>query len=117
MRNEPVNIPIPAAAVLVLLTVSEAMGEGGKALAAQAEAARATSVSPTYIEVEVPAECQLVTEPDGPLPFSPTVVDENGEPVGSVLVWISAGRIALLEQAWYTDAPPTHWPPVDRLRF
>ena len=117
MRSEPGNSPVPPAAVLILLAVSEVMDEGGEALAAQAGAARATSVSLTYIDVEVPADCPLVPGPDGPLPLSPTVVDEYGNPAGSILVWISDGRISMLEQAWYTDAPPTHWPPLDRVRF
>ena len=117
MMNEPRSSPLPPASVLILLAVSQVMEEGGEALAAQAEVARTTSVSPTYIDVEVPANCPLVPEPDGPLPLSPTVVDEHDNPVGSILVWISDGRISLLEQAWYTDAPPTHWPTLDRVQF
>ena len=116
MTNVSASSPLPPSCRLVLQAMSEAMDIGGEALAMQAAAAQATSVSPTYIEVEVPAECPLGPWPDGPLPLSPTVVDEHADPVGSILVWVSDGRISLLEQAWYTDAPPTQWPLPNRVR-
>ena len=86
-------------------------------LAAQADAARVRSFSPAYVEVDIPDDSPAGPWPDGPLSLSPTVVDDQGEAIGSILIWIAGGRISLLEQPWYTDEPPGSWPPAERVRL
>jgi len=108
---------LPEAVRLVLQAMSDVIEAGGGVLAEQARSARVRSFSPTYIEVEVPAECPDGPWSDGALSLSPSVVDEQGRTVGSILVWVAAGRISLLEQPWYSDDPPTHWPRPEQLRW
>jgi hypothetical protein len=109
--------PLPDALRLVLEAMSAVIDVGGDVLAKQAAAARITSASPTYIDVEVPLSCPAGPWSDGPLSLSPTVVDDRGQAVGSILVWVSGGRISFLEQPWYTDDPPTDWPSIERIRL
>jgi hypothetical protein len=45
------------------------------------------------------------------------VLNEQGEAIGSIFVWITGGRLSLLEQSWYTDEPPTDWPPLERVEW
>ncbi len=47
-----------------------------------------------------------------PVPSSPTVVAEHGQPIGELLLWLDAqGFINCLEYAWFTDEMPTDLPP------
>jgi hypothetical protein len=51
-----------------------------------------------------------------PLPNMPTVVDQDGEPIGMLILWLDdAGYIDCLEYAWVTDEKPTRLPGPDRL--
>lgn len=115
--SEPTNIALPEAARGVLFAIAEAIARDGDVLARQVRVARAVAVSPTYVEIDIPPGCALGSWPDGPLSPSPTLVDSAGQAVGSVLAWVSGGKLTLLEQTWYTDDPPFEWPPVDRLVF
>jgi hypothetical protein len=108
---------LPEAIRRVLEAMSAVLESGGEVLAAQAHAARVRSFSPTYIELDIPAACPGGPWPDGPLSLSPTVVDDQGEAIGSILIWVAGGRISLLEQPWYTDEPPSSWPPMERVQL
>jgi hypothetical protein len=108
---------LPAQVVQLLLALADAMGEQGIPLASQASAAKATAYSATYIDVRVPDSAVRGEWRDGPLDIKPLVVNELGEPIGEVLVWVNAGRMTLLEQAWFTDDPPTDWPTLDLVRI
>ena len=48
--------------------------------------------------------------PDGPAPIDAIVYDRAGEPIGELLLWVSAGYLSALEYAWFTDAPPLELP-------
>lgn len=108
---------LPEALHQVLGAVSAVLESGGEVLAVQSRTARVRAFSPTYVELDVPSDSPAGPWPDGPLSLSPTVVDGRGEVIGSILIWVAGGRISLLEQAWYTDQPPTGWPPVERVHL
>lgn len=109
------ELTLPSHVLHLLLVVAGALGEAGLPLTVQARRARVTAYSPTYIDLEVPSSCDAGHWADGPLDVKPLVTDEEGEPVGEVLVWVSGGRVTLLEQAWFTDDPPTTWPAIERV--
>ncbi|MDH6130200.1 hypothetical protein P3T39_007193 [Kitasatospora sp. GP82] len=52
------------------------------------------------------------------VPVDAQVLDECGEYVGELLVWVEDGAaLAGLEYAWVTDEMPTSLPPVERIRL
>jgi len=111
------ELELPSHVLNLLLAIAGAMGDDGSPLTVQAHNARMTSCSPTYIDLELPSSCDTGTWSDGPLDVKPLVIDDAGEPVGEVLVWVSSGRMTLLEQAWFTDDPPTTWPSIGSVRI
>ena len=51
-----------------------------------------------------------------PVPNSLTVLDEGGDPIGMLLLWLDdAGYIDCLEYGWVTDEMPTGLPTPDRI--
>lgn len=111
------ELSIPPQVLDLLLAIGAALGDVGQPLKAHARHARVTAYSPTYIDLDVPGNCDPGTWADGPLDIKPLVVDQDGTPVGEVLVWVSAGRVTLLEQAWFTDDPPITWPSIESVRI
>jgi hypothetical protein len=59
------------------------------------------------VEGDVPS-ADLV--PDGPAPIDAIVYDHAAEPIGELLLWVSAGYLSALEYGWWTDAPPVELP-------
>jgi hypothetical protein len=53
----------------------------------------------------------------GHVPGSAWVRDTNGEPVGTLLVWVDRGYISLLEYGWVTERPPTELPGVEQIHY
>ncbi|MFD4863507.1 hypothetical protein [Streptomyces atratus] len=53
----------------------------------------------------------------GLVPVGAHVLDELGEYVGELLVWIEDGMLAGLEYAWITDEMPAALPTVERIRL
>ncbi|MFF2858934.1 hypothetical protein ACFVSX_03470 [Streptomyces rubiginosohelvolus] len=51
----------------------------------------------------------------GVVPVTSTVVDEQGDLVGEIILWTESGMLSGLEYAWYNDLPPDSLPEVDRL--
>jgi hypothetical protein len=93
--------------------VTEGLGADAAVLRQQAEAATVMSSSPTMVDLAVPTSLPRCSLDDGPTPGA-AVVYAGGELVGEILVWIRSGYLTSLEQAWYTDEPPTAWPsPAD----
>lgn len=77
----------------------------------------ATSGTATMIDVEVPADAPRLTLADGPLPIRAFVIDSAGDAVGEVLVWMRGGVLRGIEQAWWTDRPPSTWPSLDMIEL
>lgn len=53
----------------------------------------------------------------GRLPVHAEVMNEAGQYVGELLVWLHEGVLAALEYAWVTDDMPTALPPVESIRL
>ncbi|MEU7405862.1 MULTISPECIES: hypothetical protein [unclassified Streptomyces] len=51
----------------------------------------------------------------GAVPATATVVDEEGEPAGEIILWTDSGMLSGLEYAWYGDEPPASLPGPDRI--
>lgn len=111
------STPLPPQVVDLLLAIASRLGKLGHALDGQVQSASAVTLSPTYIEIGLPEGVEQGLWSDGPLDLKPLIVDEANEPIGEVLVWIESGRVTLLEQAWFTDDPPTGWPQLQAVRF
>ena len=69
------------------------------------------------IDVLVLESEPLLPLADGPIDAIPTVVDESGNIVGELLIWLASGLLVGVERPWYTEAPPDEWPDASRLRF
>jgi hypothetical protein len=83
----------------------------------QAAVASVVSSTATMLDVEVRGSVEPIPLPDGPLPITAAVVDGAGGHAGEVLIWIRAGRLMGLEQAWVTDDAPLRWPTVREIRL
>lgn len=101
----------------VLNVVLGAASPEAAALRAQIEVARVTGRwggSPS-VDLEVPETFAPAQVASGVLPVDAEVVDESGEPVGEILVWVEEGRLSAIEYAWYTDKAPASLPDADRI--
>jgi hypothetical protein len=107
---------LPSVVLELVGAIADGLPGGGADVREQAAHATVTSGSATQVEVLVPAGSARLGYPDGPLPVAGTVLDERGGLAGEVLVWVGDGLVTGLEQSWYTDEPPTDWPPLDRVR-
>lgn len=91
---------------------------GAAELAAQLDVARVTrhwGRTPS-VDIEVPTSVAPASRvASGVLPIDAEVVDEAGNPVGEILVWIDSGRLSGLEFAWYLEDVPDTLPSRDRL--
>jgi len=103
--------------VTIVAAIAAHLESDGDTLATQAANAIVTSMTPGYIDLSVADTHQRGPWRDGPLDCSPTVIDSSGNPAGGILIWISDGRLSMIEQFWYTDEPPTGWPTVESLSF
>lgn len=106
-------------AYAALLSVVDKLGEPlATALNDQARLARVLNEVPgRMIDLVVPDECGPCDCRDGPLPGRTFVIGSNGTPTGELLIWVRAGRLAGMEQAWFTDDMPTEWPKSENLAF
>lgn len=112
-----IDSPFPESLKDILLALAGRLDVSSEELASQARLACVKAWTSTYIEVGFPSQAPTGLWPDGPLRLSPTVIDDRGIAIGSILVWVACGRISLVKQSWYTDEPPTDWPPLDRVQF
>lgn len=95
--------------------VARPLGAHATILCQQARVATVTSYSATMIDVVVPDSAPRLDLDDGPIPTR-ALVDREDELTGEIVVWVRAGRLIGLEQAWYTDEPPIAWPLPDAVR-
>lgn len=105
---------LPADVLRLIAHVNSPLAETSSKLWGQAEDATVVRYSATMLDVEVPSDLPPVDLPDGPTPIK-ALVHDGDQLVGELLVWVRAGRLIELEQAWYTDEPPTSWPTPDRV--
>lgn len=64
----------------------------------------------TMRELAVPPSCAAAPIPDGALPVRAVAYDDEGTPLGELLVWLTDGYLSAIEYAWYTDTAPTELP-------
>jgi hypothetical protein len=89
--------------------VAAPLGDRAVELRDQAAEAIVDAYSATMIDVVMPNLVAALDMNDGPIP-SRAIVFDGDRPIGEILVWVRSGRLIGLEQAWFTDEPPTSWP-------
>ena len=90
---------------------------GREQLLAQVDCVEYVDGPVTMMDLHVVGTCPSAHGVRSPVPSTPIVVDERGEPIGQLLLWLDAlGYIDCLEYAWFTDEMPTVLPPPDRVR-
>ncbi|MDT0305457.1 hypothetical protein RM780_00560 [Streptomyces sp. DSM 44917] len=67
------------------------------------------------VDLRVPEDTAKADLVSGVAPVEATVVDDTGELVGEILVWVDRGRLAGLEYAWYGADAPTSLPPAENI--
>ena len=67
------------------------------------------------VDLSVNSEAPKADVPDGPMRVQGDVMDEEGEPIGLILLWVTNGALSAMEFAWYTDDPPHEWPETPRV--
>lgn len=70
----------------------------------------------TMRELAIPSACAAAPIPDGPLPVRAVAYDDDGAPIGELLVWVADGYLSAIEYAWYTDSAPAELPAPCQLR-
>lgn len=107
---------VPDDIVVLVKHVTSPLGEKSIELARQAAAAMIVRWSPTMLDMAVPPDTPGVFLEDGPVPGEALVYDSDDQLIGELLVWVRAGRLIGMEQAWYTDDPPSTWPKPSQVR-
>jgi hypothetical protein len=69
---------------------------------------------PTLLDLAVRGSPQASPVRDGPIPVR-TLVGTEEALEGEILVWVKDGYLSGLEFAWFTDDPPSAFPPAERL--
>jgi hypothetical protein len=69
------------------------------------------------IDLSVDEAARSSELPDGVVPVDAHVVDNSGQYVGELIVWIADGRLTGLEYAWITDTPPEVLPDIATIRL
>jgi hypothetical protein len=72
--------------------------------------------SPIQVSLSVGSATRSSGLSDGPLPVAAQAWD-GADYLGEVMLFLSDGRMSLLEFAWVTDERPTAFPPFDSIRF
>ncbi len=108
--------PLSAGLIELIAHIVEPLGGEAAVLLEQAKSAVVVLYSPTRVDVTVPDVAVRSALPDGPTPGRAIVYDNRDQPVGEILVWIRSGLMIGLEQAWFTDEPPTAWPSPSQVR-
>lgn len=113
---------LPLAQVRQLLERTLSVGGGllTTSMREQIAALQGVGGSITMLALSIPSSSPHIGLPDGPYPgphadVHISVVDNAGNDIGGILLWIDAGRLSTLEYFWYTDDPPIELPPVDRV--
>jgi hypothetical protein len=44
------------------------------------------------------------------------VFDQDGNPIGGMMLWITNGRLSALEYWWVTDEPPSELPKLHQIQ-
>jgi hypothetical protein len=102
---------------LLIHLVEGASFEGAQELAEQIDGVRVIGGTPTFLELVTSRTTPSAPAKDGPVPIRALVDGDNGTVDGEVLVWVTDGRLAGLELAWFTEEPPDAMPEPGRVRL
>jgi hypothetical protein len=70
----------------------------------------------TMVDLHVPRTYPPASGTPSPVPSRPTVLDQDGEMIGLLLLWLDKeGYIACLEYGWVTDDMPATLPTPDQI--
>lgn len=69
------------------------------------------------VDLAVAGEIPRSQLADGPTPGEAWAYDASGQPLGTVLLWVTGGCLSALEYGWVTDDVPAELPPVETLRW
>ncbi|MFD5511659.1 hypothetical protein ACFWIB_28365 [Streptomyces sp. NPDC127051] len=83
----------------------------------QAEVVGTWAPGSVSTDLRVPEPVQRTSLATGLVPVDAHVLDEQGQYIGELLVWVEDGALAGLEYVWITDEMPTALPPVERIRL
>ncbi len=100
----------------VLLHVLSVPFDGVVQLRAQAVLASASPAQGPSLDLVVPETAPPAPRADGPVPVAADVLDDRGDYMGELLVWVTGGRLSGLEYAWVTDEPPQSLPVLVSIR-
>lgn len=67
----------------------------------------------TMFELDIPSETPKL-EAGGPIAES-DVIDDAGNAVGGIMLWISDKRLSTLEFYWFSDERPNELPQTNRI--
>lgn len=101
----------------IVFEVARRLHSGGDALVEQARVATASRATPAWVDFQVPEGVRKGEWADGPLPLSPVVLSPDGDPYGTIHVWVARGTLSAIEQGWFEGVPPVDWPTPERLRW
>jgi hypothetical protein len=110
---------LPEERETLLALLSHAEFEGRDALVEQVDAARVDAYCPcgcATVGFTVDRSAPSAGKTYRPIPNEAEVVDDDGESIGGVIVFVEHGYLSSLEIFWY-DEPINPFPPVDRLRL
>lgn len=68
------------------------------------------------IDIIVGESCPTSSFPAASSPLTRHVQNGEGDPIGTLHLWIEAGRLSALEYAWLTDDPPVTLPSNDQIQ-
>jgi hypothetical protein len=89
--------------------------DGRESLITQADTVETVSGgSVTDLQLHHRKPIPTSSTPDGPIPVR-ALVREDGQDIGELLIWVSAGYLSSLEYAWWTDDPPTVLPTPEQI--
>jgi hypothetical protein len=101
--------------ILVRTLLEQGDFSGREQLAAQVEGLEYVGGPVDWLHLRVDPRCPA-SPAQSPVPNQPTVLDERGEPIGGLLLWLDEkGYIDYLEYYWHGDRAPTCLPRPDRL--
>jgi hypothetical protein len=83
----------------------------------QVEVIAQWSLESTSVDFQVRDATARSPQLAGVIPVNAHVLNEAGDYVGELLVWLDDGVLAGLEYAWVTDDMPTVLPDVEQIRL
>jgi hypothetical protein len=115
---DPRSLNAAEKAVLEHILASDFTGSSAlRSQIGQAEVVATWAPGSVSVDLRVLEPVSRTSLATGLVPVDAQVLDECGEYVGELLVWVEDGVLAGLEYAWITDEMPAVLPTVERIRL